>query len=161
MLTSILMGLVAQNRKASEKTIGHSGSTSAATLLLQKLRLELRQSRLVGVRDGRTLLYWRARMVNGLPQLDPTGRVEWLPGAPSEPEVAELSVDLRGFLRRKTSEGTQVLSNLGRQGSLHYFWNPGLATLNLDGVVGEGDGRDRQRDNLHPFHYQICLSNLE
>jgi len=160
-MTLLLLGLLSQNRKAGEKAMGHTDASGQATLLLERMRMELRHSRVVGVRGDNTLLYWRARMLNDLPQLDQLGHVDWLPGWPADAEVAELNVARHGNLQRRTGQGIQILSNLGADGALQFAWNPGLATLGLSGTVGVKDRSDPSRSNIQTFQYQVCLNNLE
>ncbi|MFN8612730.1 MAG: hypothetical protein U0931_34655 [Vulcanimicrobiota bacterium] len=159
-MVTVLFGLLTQNRRASVKASGHTDTTTEAMLVVERMRTELRTSRVVGVSPQGALLYWRARLQDGLPLLDAQGRIDWLPGAPADPDVAEL-IAARGFLRR-TFQGTrQNLASLGPGGHLQFGWNAALSNLTLYGELGTADPQDPTRNNLQPFVYQLYLSNTE
>lgn len=160
-MVTVLFGLLSQNRSASTKAIGHSDSTSEAMLVVEKVRAEMRGSRVVGVGPNGSLLYWRTRLQNGLPQLDGHGRIDWLPGEPADPDVAQLSVSTNGFLQRHFQGTRQNLVGLGRDGNLQFVWNAALSNLTLVGELGSKDPEHPERNNIQPFIYQLYLCNAE
>ena len=157
----VMLGLLSQNRRVSQKAMGHTDATTESMLLVEKVRLEMRNSRVIGTDGTARLLYWRARLQNGLPQLDPQGHVDWLPGWPADPDLAQLVVTAQGNLQR-TFQGTrQTLCSLGASGRLDFLYNASFSNLTLVGEVGNKDLFDPVRNNIQPFVYQIYLGNSE
>lgn len=159
-MSLVLMSLLTQNQRSSQKAIHHSDTSAQVTLVQEKLRLEMRGSRVIGLSPRGALQYWRCQLQAGLPQLDSQGRPNWLPGSPADPEVAELAVE-KGYLRRSFQGQLQAIAPVGPDGALEFHWNAGTNILTVSGNVGMQDPFDKLRDNLQPFCFQVCLSNLE
>ena len=159
-MTTVLFALLLQNRRTSEKVSNHSDTSSQAMLVFEKVRSETRAGRIIGLSPQGGLLYWRCRTADGVPQMDARGKPDWLPGAPADPDVAELSVR-RGILWRDFQGIKQHLAPVGRDGQLRFSWNPSTHTLTLAGGVGEKDAHDAVRNNYQSFVYQVYLMNRE
>ena len=159
-MTTVLFALLLQNRQASQKVSNHSDTSAAAMLVFEKVRSEMRAGRIVGLSPQGALLYWRCRTIDGVPQLNAQGKPDWLPGAPADPDVAELYVD-HGILWRNFEGLKQHLAPVGKDGQLQFTWNPSTHTLTLAGAVGEKDAYSAVRNNYQSFIYQVYLMNRE
>lgn len=159
-MTTVIFALLLQNRHASQKVSGHTDTSAEAMLVFEKVRNEMRCGRIVGLSPQGALLYWRCRTLDGVPQLNAQGKPDWLPGAPADPDVAELYVD-HGILWRNFEGIKQHLAPVGKDGQLQFTWSPSAHTLTLAGGVGEKNAYDAVRNNYQSFIYQVHLMNRE
>lgn len=159
-MTTVLFALLLQNRRASQKVSSHTDTSAQMMLVFERVRAEMRTGRIIGLSNTGALRYWRCRMVNGVPVLTATGKPDWMPGAPLDPDVAELSVQ-NGFLVRQFQGIRQTLAPVGKDGQLQFTWNAGINTLGLNGAVGQKDAYDPVRNNYQTFVYDIYLTNRE
>lgn len=171
MAISIFMGmalllaqLLVQNQRASEKISAQSDLTATLMLVFEKVRNELKHSRVVGTDpDNGGLRYWLvARDSRGLPKLTAAGFPDWLPGSPADPAEALLYLQANtGTIWKQFQGASQPLVPLGEDAELQFAWNPSTQTVVLAGVLGKGNAHDAVKDNRQAFAYQICMSNNE
>ncbi len=161
-MTTVVFALLFQNQRASEKVFSRTDATSEALLVFEKVRMEMRSGRVVGVDPSGRLQYWILRRLNGTgePQLTPKGLADWLPGDPADPDVATMYVN-GGMLWKSFQGTTSRLAPVGRDGQITFNWSPGLRTLTLSGEVGHKDPFKVTRDSMQKFYYEIYLTNNE
>lgn len=160
-MATVLLALLLQNQRSAQKVSGHNDATAQLMLLFERVRAELRVARIVSVDPGGSRLkYWLARTLNGVPVLSAAGRPDWVPGAPADPDVAEMYVQGEA-LRRDYQGKTKTLARVGKDGQVKFTWNAPIRTLTLSGQVGQLDGHDTVRNNRASFSYDIYLSNNE
>ena len=163
-MSLLLAHLLVQNQRASHKISEQSDVTATLMLVFEKVRNELKHSRVVGIDpDNGGLRYWIVeRGANGLPVLTSNGLPNWQPGAPADPEVGILYLNAgTGTLWKEFRGAAQPLVPLGPDAELQFVLNPSNNTVVLSGVIGQRNQHDASRDNKMPFAYQICLSNNE
>ncbi len=159
-MTTVVLVLMLQNQRASEKISSRTDATSEVLLVFEKVRLEMRSGRVVGVDPSGRLQYWILRRTNAGPQLTPRGLADWLPGDPADPDVATMYVN-RGVLWKSFQGTTSPLAPVGPNGQIVFNWSPGLRTLTLSGELGQKDQFKVTRDSLQKFHFEIYLTNNE
>jgi hypothetical protein len=159
-MSLVMLTLLMQNQRSSRKAMGHSETSAQVAIVQDKLSSELRGCRVFGVSESGALQYWRCQMVDGIPQLDPQGRPNWLPGSPADPALAELSVQ-QGFLWRTFQGQRQVVAPVGPDGRVQFDWSPASNILTLEGNLGERHAYAADRNNIQAFRFQLCLSNME
>ena len=163
-MSLLLATLLLQNQRAAHKISEQSDVTATLMLVFEKVRNELKHSRVVGIDpDNGGLRYWVvARAPNGLPLLNANGLPNWLPGPPAAPDVGVLYLDAdTGMLWKEFQGAAQPLVPLGPAAELQFVWNPSNNSVVLSGVIGQRNVHDATRDNKMPFAYQICMSNNE
>jgi len=163
-MSLLLAQLLVQNQRASEKISSQSDLTATLMLVFEKVRNELKHSRVVGTDpDNGGLRYWIVKRDSaGLPKLTAAGLPDWLPGAPADPDEAQLYLDTStGIVWKQFQGARQPLVPLGEDAELQFAWNPSVQTVVLAGVIGKGNAHDAVRDNRQAFAYQICMSNNE
>lgn len=163
-MSLLLAQLLVQNQRASEKISAQSDLTATLMLVFEKVRNELKHSRVIGTDpDNGGLRYWIVRRdSNGLPLLTAAGLPDWLPGAPADPAEAELYLQANtGTIWKQFQGHAQPLVPLGDDAELQFSWSPSTQTVALSGVIGQGYAHDAARDNKQTFAYQISMSNNE
>lgn len=123
-------------------------------LVFEKIRNETRGVRILGISNSR-LEYWKVLSLNGVPQLNPLGRPNYMPGYPQVPASAFLYLE-DGKLKSDFQQNTRVLARAGKQSVLNFLWNAATHTLTLAGRI-ESDGK-AQGEN---FVYKVYVSNNE
>lgn len=159
-MTTVLLALLLQNQRSGDKVMLHTDVTTEMTLVFEKIRNEVRQSRVFGTDSAGALKYWKLRTVNGIPKLDADGAPDWLPGAPAAPDVALLRAENHKLVR--TFQGQrQVLAQLGKDTSLTFAWNAGDHTLTLSGELGQKDQYSGSRNNVQVFKYNMYVGTSD
>lgn len=159
-MSTVLIALLMQNNRSAEKVTSHTDVSSEMTILFEKVRNEVRQSRVFGVDADGSLRYWKLRVVNDIPQLDADGTPDWLPGAPLAPDVALLKAEA-GVLVRSFQGRRQVLARLGRDATLKFAWDAGDHTLTVSGTLGGGDAHNAVRNNVQVFKYHMYVGTSD
>ena len=160
-ITTVLVTLMLQNQRASTKVSNHTDTTAQLLLVFEKIRNEVRHSRIIGTDTATSgLKYWVYKAVNGIPQVTAAGSPDWLPGYPANPDVALLySKPSKDALWRDFQGKGQRLAPMGLDGNLKFVWDAGNHTLTLIGGVGQKDAFDATRHNYQAFNYNVYLSN--
>ncbi|MCE7873067.1 hypothetical protein DYH09_22180 [bacterium CPR1] len=159
-MTTVVLALMLQNQRASEKISSRTDATSEVLIVFEKVRQEMRSGRVVGVDPGGRLQYWILRRTNAGPQLTPQGLADWLPGFPADPDVATMFVNT-GMLWKSFQGTTSRLAPVGPDGQIVFNWSPGLRTLTLTGDLGQKDPFNATRNSMQKFHLEIYLTNNE
>jgi prepilin-type N-terminal cleavage/methylation domain-containing protein len=155
-LTTAIVMILAQSRQAEQKLDTHSDSTQMGLVVVEKIKQEMRLSRVMGT-DGSRLDYWILRRSNGTLQLTAAGLPDYEPGAPDPPAVAQLFCS-QGALFRQFQGIRQKLAAMGREGAIGFVHNPAQHTLKLHITVGE-DAHDKVKSNKIQLHYTVYLNN--
>lgn len=153
LMSTALLSLFSQSRKATDKAVESTDTTSTLLLIFEKIRNEIKGVRIVDG-NGEKLEYWKIRAVDGVPQLTPLKRVDYEPGYPQVPYSAFLYLDSKGLLLSDYQGSTRRLANAGPGSSLNFSWSAATHTLTLIGEVGAGE---RKED----FIYTMYVSNNE
>ena len=156
-MSTVLLSLLTQNTRASQKISNHSDTSSQMMMVYEKVRSELRHGRIIGAAGG-SLQYWICRVVSGTPQLTGQGSPDWLPGLPANPDVAAMSVR-QGALWRDFEGQAQLLAQIGPDGTVNFTWDGATHKLELSGAVGQKDAYEAVRNNYQTFSFEIFMSN--
>jgi Prokaryotic N-terminal methylation motif len=155
MMSIVLFSLFQQTQKATGVAIESTDITSKMLLVFEKIQNETKGVRILGPTTDDKLEYWKVRTVDGIPQLTPLGRPDYLPGSPQVPDSAFLY--LSGGKLMSDFQGTsRLLTRVGDGSILKYGWSASTHTLTLAGRI-ESDGK-AQGEN---FVYKLYVSNNE
>jgi prepilin-type N-terminal cleavage/methylation domain-containing protein len=153
LMSTALLSLFSQSRRATDKAVESTDTTSTMLLLFEHLRNETKGVRIVGTLGDR-LEYWKIRSVGGVPQLTPIKRVDYEPGYPQAPDPAFLYMNSDGLLLSEFQGKTRRLARAGPGSTLRFIWSAATHTLTLTGEVVTGENREE-------FIYTIYVSNNE
>ena len=163
-MSLVLVALLQQNQRASTQIVGQNDATAQMMLVFEKVRNEVRHSRIIGS-DATTggLNYWICRTSNGIPQVaNSAGQPDWLPGSPAVPDVALIYFRPGSGLVWRRFQGLETpLAPVGKDGSFQVSWKPETRTVNLVCTVGEKFVGDAARNNFTKFSYNIYVANNE
>jgi type II secretory pathway pseudopilin PulG len=159
-ISAAMAAMLHQSQRASEKTVSTSDANSMAVLLYEKLRLELRRTRVVDNPNPETLNYWIYEKENGLPKFGAPGELLFLSLSGDDPDVAELTLEDSNLVRHFQSEKT-ILANVGPEGEVRFDWLIGIQALVVDGQVGERNESRESLGSVKKFHFTLALSNVE
>lgn len=148
-----------QTQRASEKSVATNDANSKALLLFEKLRLELRNGRVVDNPLPEKLHYWIYQKKDGVPKFKAPGKLEFLSESGTDPDIAEVSGEGENLVR--TFQGKKrILASLGKDGEVRFRWLVGLQALVVEGKVGETHSKNSISSEKE-FHFILALSNVE
>lgn len=159
-MSLVMMGLLFQNQRASEKIVAQSDSSTLSLVLFEKVRQEIRTGRVVGNPDTSVLEYWIYKQAGGLPEFGSPHRLVFLPSAGVDPDVARLTVESERLVKNFQGR-TSILSDVGPDGQVEFQWIPGSQLVRLYGQVGERNPQHVSKASVRKFQFILSLNNVE
>ena len=170
LLSTSLLALLSQNQKVSEKNIDSADSTSSLLLLVEKCRQELKSARVIGGTPHSTppsgvvgalesLDYWIYQRNGASPVFDTDGRLVFLPGVGSDPDVATIKLEGERLVRDFQGD-KKMLVSLGRDGEIAFKWQPALKFVKVFGQLESPFNKTDVRQ-LRSFSFFVALNNVE